>query len=157
MESTSKQSALTQLSGVVNAIKSWFGLFNLFLEANQIVIADNLHASTFSEIATWRGLLWRQLLIIASSRSNILTSSREVNNLPFESAGLAVARRVDPLEVIPSPKSATKQERRRAYRRKRSARLQSPQFKCGPPCGRTTIYHFTLSFFHWLYICKFRQ
>jgi len=56
-----------------------------------------------------------------------------VNNLPFESEGLASARRVDPLEVIPSPKSATKQERRRAYCRKRSGRLQSPQFKCGPP------------------------
>jgi len=59
-----------------------------------------------------------------------LFSDRELNNLPFESAGLAAARRVDPLEVIQSPTSLTKQERRRAYRRKRSARLKSPEFKC---------------------------
>jgi len=41
MESTSKLSALAQPFGVGDAIKSWFGLFNLFLEANQIVIAEN--------------------------------------------------------------------------------------------------------------------
>ena len=54
MESASKLSAVAQPFGVGDAIKSWFGLFNLFLEANQIVIAENLHALTFSDIATSR-------------------------------------------------------------------------------------------------------
>jgi len=54
MESASKLSALAQLFGVGAAIKSWFRLFNFFLEANQIVIAKNLHASAFSDIATFR-------------------------------------------------------------------------------------------------------
>ena len=44
MESTSKLAALPQPFGVGDAIKSWFGLFNLFLEADQIVIVENLHA-----------------------------------------------------------------------------------------------------------------
>jgi hypothetical protein len=52
MESALKLSALAQPFGVENAIKSWFGLFNLFFEANYIVIAENLHASAFSDIAT---------------------------------------------------------------------------------------------------------
>jgi len=56
-----------------------------------------------------------------------------VNNLPFELAGLAGARRVNPLKVIQSHTSVTKRERRRAYHRKHSARLQSSQFKCGSP------------------------
>jgi len=57
-----------------------------------------------------------------------------MNNLPFESAGLTCARKVDPLEVIPSQTSAvTMQERRRGYRRYRSARLNFPQLECGPP------------------------
>jgi len=72
MDSASKVSALAQPFGVGDAIKSWFGLFNLFLEANQIVIADNLHALNFSDIATSRELRIRQLQIITSSRSNIL-------------------------------------------------------------------------------------
>jgi len=42
------------------------------------------------------------------------------------------------LEDIPSLKSATKQKRRRAYRRKRPSSLKSshfrcPHFQCGPP------------------------
>jgi len=41
MESASKLSALALPFGVEDAIKSWFGLFNYFLEANQIVIAEN--------------------------------------------------------------------------------------------------------------------
>jgi len=41
MESASKLSALAQSFGVGDAIESWLGLFNLFFEANQIVIADN--------------------------------------------------------------------------------------------------------------------
>ena len=41
MESASKLSALTQPFGFGDAINSWFGLFNLFLGANQIVIAGN--------------------------------------------------------------------------------------------------------------------
>jgi len=44
LESALKQSALAQPFGVGDAIEYWFGLFNLFLEASQIVIADNLHA-----------------------------------------------------------------------------------------------------------------
>ena len=59
MESASKLSALAQPFGVGNAIKSWFWLFNLLLEANQIVIAENLHTLTFSDIATSRDLLQR--------------------------------------------------------------------------------------------------
>jgi hypothetical protein len=51
MESASKVSAFYQPFGVGDALKSWFGWFSLFLEANQIVIAENLHASTFSDIA----------------------------------------------------------------------------------------------------------
>ena len=120
------ESASAQPFGVGDPIKSWFGLFNLFLEANQIVLAENLHASAVSDIATSRKLLKRQLQLIKSSRSTILATGREVNNLPFESAGLAGARRVDPLQVIPSQTSVTKQERRRAYRRKCSARLRPP-------------------------------
>ena len=48
-------------------------------------------------------------------------------------ASLAGARRVDHLKVIPSLVSLTKQERRRAYRRKLYTRLKSPPFQCGPP------------------------
>ena len=47
--------------------------------------------------------------------------------------GLADARRVDPLKVIPSQTSVTKQERRHAYRRQGSARIRLPTFKFGPP------------------------
>ena len=90
MESASKLSALAQPFGVGDAIKSWFGLFNLFLEANQIVIAEYLHALTFSDNAT---LLKRQLQLITSSRSTTLASGTEMSNLPF-SADLAAARRV---------------------------------------------------------------
>jgi len=121
MESASKLSALAQPFGVRDAIKSWFGLFNLFLKANQIVIAENLHASAFSGIAKSRELLRHQLQVITSSRSTILSSGKEVNNLPFESAGLAGARRAD-----------NKQERRHAYRRKRPACLEFSQFKYRP-------------------------
>ena len=105
MKPASKLSALVQRFGIGDAFKSWFGLFNLFFEANQIVVAENLHASAFSDIATLRELLRRQLQLIASSHSSILSSGT--------------------LEVIQSPKSATKQKRRHAHRRKRSA--------CGPP------------------------
>ena len=80
---------------VRDAIKSWFGLFNLFLETNQIVIVENLHASAFSDIVESRALLCRQLQFIKSSRSTILHSGREVNNLPSESAGLAGAISAD--------------------------------------------------------------
>ena len=55
-----------------------------------------------------------------------------MDNLPL-AAGLAGARRVDPLKVIQSPVSLPKQEHRRAYRRKQYARLKSPAFRCGPP------------------------
>ena len=61
MESASKLSALVQPLGVRDAIKSWFELFNLFLEANQIIIVENLHALIFSDIATFRDLLSRHL------------------------------------------------------------------------------------------------
>ena len=44
MKPASKLSALAQQFSVGDAIKSWFGLFNLFLEANQIVNAENLQA-----------------------------------------------------------------------------------------------------------------
>ena len=44
---------------------------------------------------------------------------------------------MDPLEVIPSQTSVAKQERRRVYHRKRSARLKSSQFKRGPPAVET--------------------
>ena len=127
MESASKLSVLAKPFGVGDAIKSWFGLFNLFLEANQIVIAENLDALTFSDIATSRELLKRQLPLITSSSSTTLASDREVNNLPL-TAGLEGARRMDPLKVIQSPVSLTRQERRRACRRKRNARLNSPPF-----------------------------
>jgi len=110
MESASKLSALTQPFGVGDAIKSWFGLFSLFLEANQIVIAENLHASAFSDIATSRELLRRQLQLVTSSRSTTLASGIEVYIFPL-AAGLAGARRMDPLQVIPSQTSLTRQER----------------------------------------------
>ena len=38
------ESALAQPLGVRDSLKSWFGLLNLFLEANQIIVAENLHA-----------------------------------------------------------------------------------------------------------------
>ena len=135
--------------GAGDASKSWFGLFNLLLEANHIVIVENLHALAFSDTATSRELLRRQLQLITSSRSAILSSdkelgilrfesaglagarrmdpsailssNKELDNLRFESAGLAGARRMDPLKVIKSPASLTNQERSREYRRKRSA------------------------------------
>ena len=94
--------------GVGDAIKPWFGLFNLFLEANQIVIAENIHSPDFSDITISRD----QLQLIISSQSSILSSDKEFNNLPFESASLAGARRVVPLEVIQSLISSKKQERR---------------------------------------------
>ena len=103
----------------------------MFFEANQIIVADNLHALTFSNIATSRELLRRQLQLITSSRSTIFVSGTEVNNLPL-AAGLAGARRVDHLTFIPSQTSLTRQEYRHAYRRKRSERLQPSSFKCGP-------------------------
>ena len=64
MESALMLSALAQPFGIGDAIKSWFGLFNLFLEANQIIIADNVHALTFFDIATSKKLIRRQLQII---------------------------------------------------------------------------------------------
>jgi len=86
------------------------------LEANQLVIVDNLHALTFSDIATSWGLLRSQLQLITSSQSSILYTGRELNNLPFESTDLAGARRADSLEVIKSPTSLIKQECRHACR-----------------------------------------
>ena len=86
-----------------------------------------MHVLAFSDIATSRELLRRQFQLITFSRSSILSSGT--------------------YEVISSPKSATKQERRCTYRRKRSVRLNFPQFtyrrkrsarpnfpqfKCGP-------------------------
>ena len=62
-----------------------------------------------------------------------MSSDRELNILPFESAGLASARRVDPHEVIYFSTSLTKQERRHAYHRKCIASRNSSQFKCDPP------------------------
>ena len=50
--------------------------------------------------------------------------------------GFAGARRVDRLEVLKSPTSLTKQERRRAYRRKRSAHR-------GPPAEEPSSSSFT--------------
>ena len=108
-------------------------MLNLFLEANQIVIAENLYASAFSDNAKSRALIRRQIQLTTSLRSSILSSGRELHNMPFESARLAGTRRADPLEIIQSPISVTKQERRRAYHRKRSACLRFPQFKCGLP------------------------
>ena len=55
-----------------------------------------------------------------------------MNTLPL-AAGLAGARKVDSLQVIQSPVSLIKKERRRAYRRKRYTHLKSPPFQCGPP------------------------
>ena len=82
---------------VGDTIKSGFGLFNLFFEANQFVTAENFRALPFSEIATSRELLRRQLQLITSSRSTTLASNEKVNNLPL-AAGLAGARRVDHLK-----------------------------------------------------------
>jgi len=107
-------------------------LFNLFLVANQIVIVENLHALTFADIDTSQNLLKRQLQLITSLRSTILASGTKMNNLPL-AVSLAGARRVDPVQVIKSPVSLTKQKRRRAYRRKQSACFKSPPFKCDPP------------------------
>ena len=83
MESASTLPALAQPFGVGDAIKSRFGWFSLFLEAYQIVIAENLHVLTFSDITTSRDLLKHQLQLITSSRSTILASDREVNNFPL--------------------------------------------------------------------------
>ena len=69
-------SAFAQPFGVVDALMSWFGLLNLFFEANQIALADNLHASAFSDIAKSRELLKRQLQLVTSSRSTILYSDK---------------------------------------------------------------------------------
>ena len=87
-------------------------MFDLFFEANQIVIAKNLNVSALSYIATFQELLRRQLKLITSSPPIILASGREMNNLPV-AAGLTGARSLDTLKVIQSPVSLTKQERRR--------------------------------------------
>ena len=68
IESASELSALAQPFGVGDTIKSWFGLFDLILEANQIVIAENSHASAFTDFSTSLELLRRQLQITTSSR-----------------------------------------------------------------------------------------
>ena len=73
---------MAQPFDVGDAIKSWFGLFNLFLKANQIIIAENLHASAFSDITTSRELIRRQIQLITSLRLTILASGRKLNNLP---------------------------------------------------------------------------
>ena len=52
MESASKLSAWAQPFDVGDDLKPWFGLFHLFLEANQIVVAKIFHSSSFSDIAT---------------------------------------------------------------------------------------------------------
>ena len=140
MESALNLSAFAQPFVLGDAIKSWF---TIFLEANQIVIAENLHALAFSDIATTRELRQLQLQLISSSRLTILAPGREVNNLPL-AAGLAGTRRGNLLTVIPSQTSVKKQECRRTYRRKRSSCFKSPPFKSGPRCGRTTIYQFTI-------------
>ena len=103
----------------------------MFLEANQTVIVENLHYSALSDIATSQKLLKRQHQLITYLHLTILASGREVNKSPL-AVGLAAARRMDPLEVIQSSVSVTKQERRRAYRRKCSTRIKFPKFKCGP-------------------------
>jgi len=126
MESASTLSALAQPFGVGDAIKSWFELFNLFLEANQIIGAEKLHASAFPEIVKFQELLERQLRVITFSRSLILFTGRELHNFPLDSAGLSGARRVDPLKVIRSLISATHQVCRHAYKRKRIARHGLP-------------------------------
>ena len=102
MERASKLSALAQPFVVGDAIKSWFGLFDLFLEANQIVVAENLHALTFSDTAKSRELLKRHFQLITSSRSSILSSGGEVKIWSF-ATGLVGARRMDPLKVFYSP------------------------------------------------------
>ena len=89
---------MAQPCGIGDALKSWFEWFSLFLEVNQIVIAENLHALTFFAIATFRDLLQRQLQLITSSRSTILTSGTEMNNFPL-AAALTCARRVGPLQI----------------------------------------------------------
>ena len=76
MKSASKLSALAQPFGVGDAIKSWFGSFNLFSEVYQIVLAENLHALAISDIAKSRELLKRQLQLITLSRSTILSSGK---------------------------------------------------------------------------------
>ena len=80
MKSASKLSALAHAFGVGDVIKSWFELFNLFLKANQIVLAENLHASAFFDTHTSRELFRRQLQLITSSCSAISASCKEVNN-----------------------------------------------------------------------------
>jgi len=106
-------------------------LFTLPFEANQILIAEILPASALSGIATSRKILKRQLQLIISSCSTILAFGRDMNNLPL-ATGLAGARRVDRIEVTKSPVSSKQQERRHAYRHKRSALIKFPPFKCGP-------------------------
>jgi hypothetical protein len=44
----------SQLLAFSYPFKSWFGLFNIFFEAYQIIAAENLYALTFSDIATSR-------------------------------------------------------------------------------------------------------
>jgi len=61
MEAAAKLSVFAQPIGVGDAIKSWFGLYNCFWEANQIVVVENLHASAFSDIATPRELVKRRI------------------------------------------------------------------------------------------------
>ena len=66
----------------------------------KLLLQKNLHALAFSEIVKSRERLGHQLQVVTSSRSSILFTARELHNLPFESSGLAGARRMDPLEVI---------------------------------------------------------
>jgi len=51
IESAPKLSALAQPYDNGDAIKLYLKLFNLFLEANQIIIEESFHTIAFSDIA----------------------------------------------------------------------------------------------------------
>ena len=61
-----------------------------------------LNVSDFSKIANRENYLDINFRLLNFPHSSISTTGRALHNLPFEPAGLAGARRVDPLKVIES-------------------------------------------------------
>ena len=81
-------------------MKFLFGLFNLFLEANQIGIAENLYAKLFLILLHHESYLDVNFSLLHPRVHQFRSSDRDLNYLPFEKASLAGARWGDLLEII---------------------------------------------------------
>ena len=105
------------------------------MEARNIVLEEKLQGVIFTEILTAQLCYYRNSKWFLPLAVIVVLKLIFLNKLLFDSAGSAGAERVDPLKVILNSISISKQERRRAYRRKRNARQNSEKikYKRGPP------------------------